>query len=163
MSAYSHDLRQRVLNAALRGDATEQAVANRFGVSRSFVQKLKRLHRTKGSIAPSRARRGPRPRLTEADLDALERWLDQDPDATGADLADRLARERDVEVSRSTVNRAIRDAGLRSKKKTAPTVRRPRPLVAGSRSLAPPVPLVEATWLDFGAAENEDRWQPTNL
>ena len=114
MSAYSHDLRQRVLDAALRGDATEQAVADRFGVSRSFVQKLKRLYRTEGSIAPSRARRGPTPTLTEGDLAALEQWLEADPDATGSQLADRLATERGVEVSRSTVNRTIRDAGLRS-------------------------------------------------
>ncbi|WP_420456389.1 hypothetical protein [Rubrivirga sp.] len=34
MRAFQTDLRQRVLDAALRGDDAEQQVADRFGVSR---------------------------------------------------------------------------------------------------------------------------------
>ena len=45
MKAYSLDLRQRVLSAALRGDRTIPAVASLFGVSTAFVNKMLRLHR----------------------------------------------------------------------------------------------------------------------
>ncbi len=117
MAAYSDDLRRRVLDAALLGDASEQAVADRFGVSRSFVQKMKRLYRATGSVAPSRARRGPLPRLSHADREALADWLAQAPEATAAQLAARLAEERGVVVSRATVNRVVLEDGLRHKKK----------------------------------------------
>ena len=127
MAALSLDLRQRVLGAALSGDATERAVADRFGVSRSLVQKLKRLHRATGSVAASTARRGPKPALSAADRATLAAWADGS-DATGAELAERLAAERGVRVAAGTVNRALRAAGLTSKKRrsgppsaTAPT------------------------------------------
>ena len=116
MAAFSLDLRKRVLDAALQDDATEQAVADRFAVSRSFVQKIKRLHRTTGSIAPSTARRGPQPTLSDDDRAALVAWADGS-DATCAELRDRLATERGVELARSTVNAVLVAAGLTLKKR----------------------------------------------
>mgnify|MGYP006194297897 CR=1 FL=1 len=117
MAAFSLDLRQRILDAALLGDATEQQVADRFGVSRSFVQKIKRLHRTTGSIAPSTARRGPAPALGEDDRAALAAWVEADPDRTGDELAVRLADERGIRVGGRTVNRALATMGLTLKKR----------------------------------------------
>src|SRR3712207_4362391 len=52
MKAYSLDLRQRVLSAALRGDRTPPEVAELFGVSLTFVNKMLRLHRSGQGIAP---------------------------------------------------------------------------------------------------------------
>lgn len=117
MLPYSADLRERVLAAALKGDTTEQAVADRFGVSRSFVQKMKRLYRASGSAAPLATRRGPKPRLSDADRTALARWIQEAPGATGADLAARFAVERGVSVSRATVSRVLLAEGLRRQKK----------------------------------------------
>jgi transposase len=122
MAAFSTDLRQRVLDAALRGDATERAVAERFGVSRSFVQKIKRLWRTTGSVAPSTAPRGPRPTLSDDDRAALAAWVEATPDATAEELARRLDAERGVSVGRMAVNRALLALGLTLKKRrSAPT------------------------------------------
>ncbi len=52
MKAYSLDLRQKVLAAALRGDHTISEVAALFGVGTSFVNKLLDLHRRGQDIAP---------------------------------------------------------------------------------------------------------------
>jgi transposase len=52
MKAYSLDLRQNVLSAALRGDRTIREVSELFGVGTSFVNKLLDLHRTGQDIAP---------------------------------------------------------------------------------------------------------------
>src|ERR1041384_6212928 len=52
MKAYSLDLRQKVLAAALRGDRTIREVAELFGVGTSFVNKLLDLHRRGQDIAP---------------------------------------------------------------------------------------------------------------
>ncbi len=59
MAAFSLDLRRRILDAALAdGAPTEHALAERFGVSRGFVQKLKRRWRTDGTAEPAGHRGG---------------------------------------------------------------------------------------------------------
>lgn len=122
MAAFSLDLRQRILHAALRGDATEDALAERFAVSRSFVQKIKRLHRATGSIAPSSARRGPAPTLSPEHRSALASYVATEPDRSGAELAARLASDYAVVVTGRTVNRALAAMQLTLKKRpSAPT------------------------------------------
>lgn len=127
MAAFSIDLRQRVLDAALRGDATEQAVAERFNVSRSFVQKIKRQWRTTGSIAPSDAPRGPRPTLSDEDRTALAAWVEAIPDATAEELAHRFKTGRGVSVGRMVVSRALVAMGLTLKKRRSALTSAPDP------------------------------------
>ena len=52
MKAYSLDLRQKVLAAALRGDRSLREVAELFGVGKTFVDKLLGLHRAGEDLAP---------------------------------------------------------------------------------------------------------------
>lgn len=128
MAALSLDLRRRVLDAALATDAPpEHVLAERFGVSRSLVQKLKRRWRTDGTAEPVGHRGGAPSKLSDDDRAALVLWADGS-DATGAELAARLADERGVHVTGRTVNRILVDEGLTVKKRrsgppsvTAPT------------------------------------------
>lgn len=117
MRAFSTDLRQRVLDAALRGDATERAVAHRFGVSLALVQKLKRRWRTAGTAEPVPQRRGPDPALSDDDRAALAERVRAVPDATDDEHRAWLEATRGVSVSRSTVNRALGRLGLSLKKR----------------------------------------------
>jgi transposase len=116
MAAFSLDLRRRILDAALKGDATEQAVADRFGVSRSFVQKLKRRWRSHATAEPVGHRGGALPKLSDDDRAALVAWADGS-DATGQELAQRLASERGARVTGRTVNRVLAASGLTLKKR----------------------------------------------
>ena len=127
MAAFSLNLRRRILDAALEGDLTERAVAERFGVSRSFVQKLKRRWRSHATAEPVGHRGGALPKLSDDDRAALVAWADGS-DATGQELAERLATERGVRVTGRTVNRVLAASGLTLKKRrsgpaseTAPT------------------------------------------
>jgi transposase len=52
MAAYSIDLRQKILQACERRLGSQRVLADLFGVSLSFVEKLLRRHRTTGSITP---------------------------------------------------------------------------------------------------------------
>lgn len=52
MKAYSLDLRQKVLAAALRGDRTIREVAESFGVGTTFADKVLALHRADEDLAP---------------------------------------------------------------------------------------------------------------
>jgi transposase len=117
MAAFSLDLRRRVLDAALLGDATEQAVADRFGVSKGFVQKLKRRWRRDGTAEPVGHRGGAPSKLSADDRAMLVAWVEAVPDQTCPELAARLADERAVGVSAETVGRALLAAGLTLKKR----------------------------------------------
>lgn len=129
MAALSLDLRRRILDAALAPDAApETAIAERFGVSRSLVQKLKRRWRTHATAEPVGHRGGAPPKLSEDDRAALVLWADGS-DASGEELAERLAAERGVRVTGRTVNRVLAASGLTVKKR-----RSERPSAAGPTS-----------------------------
>jgi transposase len=52
MKAYSIDFREKILKAYEKGDTSVRKVAQRFGVAKSFVQKLLSLKKTQGHVKP---------------------------------------------------------------------------------------------------------------
>lgn len=74
MAAFSLDLRQRVLDAVLRSDDTERAVADRFSVSRPFAQKLKRLAPPPARSPPPRPHAGHDRRSPATTAPRSQRW-----------------------------------------------------------------------------------------
>ena len=109
MRAYSADLRSRVLAAVLAGGAPA-AVAERFGVSASWVRRVRQRHRDGGETGP-RPRGRRRPALA-ADADRIRAAIAADPDATLAELKARLG----LVVHLSTLWRAVARLGLTLKK-----------------------------------------------
>jgi transposase len=110
MAAYSNDLRGKLILVWQRGQNTEQELADNFGVSRGWVQKVIRHWRhTKQTTAPT-YRHGPLPKI---DPDRLLAQVQADPDATLEELAKRLR------SSAPTVCRALQRLGLARKKNTA--------------------------------------------
>jgi transposase len=85
MAAYSIDLRMRVLADCDAGRKTK-AVAEQYGVSRTWVRALKQRRREKGTIAPGRSPGRPR----KIDREKLQQLVREDPDATLLELRDRL-------------------------------------------------------------------------
>jgi transposase len=88
VQAYSLDLRQRVLADCDRGLAT-RAVATKYSVSESWLRRLKQRRRETGAIAPRPSNPGPKPSW-HAYADHLREAIRQTPDATLAELRDRL-------------------------------------------------------------------------
>ena len=119
MEALSLDLRERVCSACDEGTDSRQEVADRFDVSRSFVQKLLRRRREHGSIAAKPRGRGPAPRIGTQDLKRLRGLVNDEPDATLAELCVRLHGEGrgGPLVSVSTMCRALQALRLPLKKR----------------------------------------------
>ena len=117
MKAYSLDLRQRVLSAALRGDRTIPEVGELFGVSATFVNKLLRLHRAGEDLAPRPHGGGHTPRLGARHHKLLRAAIASNNEATLGELREHLAARADVAVSEATVSRALSRLGLPRKKK----------------------------------------------
>lgn len=131
--AYSIDLRQRVISACDEGQSAS-AVAARFSVSVSFIEKLKRQRRERGTLAPKPHAGGGRPLLAEYD-EAIRAHLNAKPDTTLAELREVL----EVKVQLSTLWYHLDRLGLTFKKnapggRTRPRGCPPRPCSLASRT-----------------------------
>ena len=112
MTAYSIDLRQRVVAACDARDGTRAQIAARFSVSVAWIRKLMRRRRESGSIAP-KSRGGGRAPAFDADADRrLREAVRADADATLAELA----RVAGVACCPSAVHRALKRLGITRKK-----------------------------------------------
>jgi transposase len=109
MRAYSADLRSRVLAAVLAGHPPA-TVADRFGVSPSWVRRVRQRHRDGGETGPRR--RGHRPQALAADADRIRQAIAADPDLTLAELKARLG----LAAHLATLWRAVARLGLTLKK-----------------------------------------------
>lgn len=118
MKAYSLDLRQKVLAAALRGDRTIREVAALFGVGTSFVNKLLDLHRRGEDLAPRPHGGGYPARLLPRHEKLLRARVRRHQDATLEELRAHLGEQAGLAVSVSTVSRALIRLDLGRKKKS---------------------------------------------
>lgn len=119
MKAYSLDLRERVAAACDQPGSRVVAVAARFSVSVSFVEKLLHRQRTTGSVAALPAHPGPAPDLDARARAELRACLGQEPDATLAELCTWLAAIGGPAVSPTTLWRAVQALGWRRKKRVS--------------------------------------------
>lgn len=127
MKAYSLDLRQKILRASDQGLGSQCAIAAFFGVSLSFVEKLLRRRRTTGDVAPRPHAGGRRPSCDEAALAQVRRLVHEQPDATLAELCERLFAQRGLRVSVPTMGRLVLSLKLpRKKSRSTPASVTPR-------------------------------------
>jgi transposase len=112
MEAYSDDLRQRVVQACDDGIYSRQEIAEQFSVSTAWIRRLLQRRRERGTISALPGGRGPKPKLSEAQLERLFQLVQKRPDATLAELrkSARLA------CSLSTIHRALKSLSLSFKK-----------------------------------------------
>jgi transposase len=141
MAAYSIDLRQKILRAWERYLGSQRTIADIFGVSLAFVEKVLRQHRTTGNIAPKPRAGGQKPRLDAAAQAVVQRLMVANPDATLKELCTGIAAETGVRVSVPTMCRVLQRLGLsRKKSRSTPasvilraSSRRARTTARGSR------------------------------
>ena len=110
-AAYSMDLRTRVLKDADAG-LTSQELAERYHVSRAWVDALKQRRRETGTFAPLKPTKFRRRALAPADTDRLGALVAARPDATLAELRDALR----TAAGLTTIWRALNQLDLTVKK-----------------------------------------------
>ena len=106
MNAYSEDLRMKIVEALGRGMGKSQA-ARTFSVSLSSVKRYAKLAQEGRSLAPKK-RPGSEPKLDERSRKLLQADLEERPFLTLQERCEYLRAVASVEVSRSTVCRAIK-------------------------------------------------------
>ena len=114
MKPYSQDLRERIIQTLEADAATQREVAERFCVSLSFVEKLWHRWRDSGSCA-AKPHAGGKPRALKDHAEVLRREVAQHPDATLAELRERVAAQGPP-VSPATICRELQRLHLPVKK-----------------------------------------------
>jgi transposase len=114
----SMDLRTRLVWAVHAGSSC-RAAAERFGVSASCAIKLLAWVRRTGSAAPGRRGRSPGGGKLAPFKAALIGWVEEKPDMTMPELAERLRREHGVTAAPSALSRLLCQAGWTYKKSLA--------------------------------------------
>ncbi|NJM72878.1 MAG: transposase [Scytonema sp. RU_4_4] len=116
MKAYSIDLREKIVKAYSQGETSVRKVASRFGVAKSFVQKLLSMNKTQGHVKP-RQQGG----AMKGELDGYEAQLatmiEQYPDATLLEYCEYWGTTHNHWVSTSTMCRALQKQKLTLKKR----------------------------------------------
>jgi transposase len=113
---YSVDLRARIVRTVEAGQSRRKAAA-KFEVSVSFVVKLMRRWRDKGTLRPARLGGAKRSTLA-AHAERVHALLAAEPDLTIAELRSRLA-AAGIVASRSAIGRFLIAAGLTRKKRVS--------------------------------------------
>ena len=116
MKPYSIDLREKIVKAYSQGDTSIRKVAQRFGVAKSFVQKLLLMNKTQGHVKP-RQQGG----AIKGELDGCESkiaaMVERYPDATLLEYCEYWGANYNHWVSTSTMCRALQKQKLTVKKR----------------------------------------------
>ena len=113
---YSDDLRRRILEAYAQGEGTQAQLAQRFRVSVGYVEKIRGQQRRTGQMERLPHHPGRKPKFAEPIREQLRRWLRQQPDSTLVELQERLAHEKQLQVSVPSLWMVLGKMGLRLKK-----------------------------------------------
>ena len=114
MAAYSQDLRDRVLAACLRGERPVE-VADRFEVSRAWVYRVWQRYKTDGQTKPMKIGGYRRSKLEGHDH-LLQRWIQEQPDLTLAEICRKLAKETGIKIGPSALWYRLNALGYTFKK-----------------------------------------------
>jgi transposase len=117
MAPYSLDLRQKIVQAYERGMGSQRALAELFGVSVSFVEKLFIRKRHSSQFAAKPHGGGLPSRLDAAAREQLRAWLTAQPDLTLAELANRLQQERHLSISVPRLCKVLKTMDVPRKKR----------------------------------------------
>ena len=139
-TAYSDDLRRKLLEAHQRKEGSLSQLAQRFSVSHGWALKISaQLHRSGKMERAAGRRRGPTSKITVEIQQELQDWIAKQADLTLAELQLRLFEERKLEVSVSCLWRVLKSLGLRLKKsRSTPPSKTPKWGVFDARTGARP-------------------------
>jgi len=115
-SAYSKDLRLRVIAAWQAKEGSQRQLAERFKVSLSYVQRVLSRYRQSAQVEAKRRGATVKPKISPADLEGVRSLVKEQPDVLLEELGIRFAERTGIAVSVPTMHRAVKRLGLRRKK-----------------------------------------------
>lgn len=129
MRPLSLDLRERIIAAVACGEHSLRQLASLFFVDLSTIVRLLQRYRRTGSVHPKPHAGGTQPKLDAGAVARLLALVQEQPDATLAELRDRLG----IACSIMAIFRALKRRGISRKKKTYHADERDSPRVHKQR------------------------------
>jgi Transposase and inactivated derivatives len=132
---YDNDLRRKVLAAYAANKGSQGALAELFGVSVGWVEKICRQYRQTGQADRVEQRHGPLSRVDAVAKACLLRAIQDRPDLTLVELQRILAEQQGVRLCLAQVWNVLKRFGVRLKKShsTQPSETR-KPIVKSGKS-----------------------------
>lgn len=118
MKPYSIDFREKIIEVWKKENLSIRSLAKRFGVAKSFIQKLLKQYQQTGDIRPLQQGGSPSPKLNSEQLVILVEIMEKNNDATLEELCELLYKETGVQVQKTTMGRISKQLNYSVKKKT---------------------------------------------
>ena len=116
MKPYSIDLRKKIVEIWKKENISLRKLAERFGVSKSFIQKLIKKYQETGDIKPLPQGGSPPSKLNSEQLVVLLELIEKNQDATLEELCELLEKATGVKLGKSTIGRISQKFNLSLKK-----------------------------------------------
>ncbi|GCA73879.1 hypothetical protein MiTe_00699 [Microcystis aeruginosa NIES-2520] len=126
MKSYPVEFRQKILDCYYNEPISQRQLAKRFCVTLSFVQKLLKQHRETGDVRPKTYRCGRHLKLTPEQMIVLGELIEENNDATLAELSELFLERTGIVLSVATVARIAERLRITRKKNSTPTRKRDR-------------------------------------
>lgn len=118
-TAYSLDLREKILTAWQNQEGSQRQIAERFKVSLTFVYNLLKRYRETGEIAPRPQGGDRRSKLKGENEHLLEELVKEKKDIYLGELKEKIFERTGIQVSESSLCRYMQKLKLRRKKTVA--------------------------------------------
>jgi transposase len=130
MKPYSIDFRGKIVEAYEQGGTSVRKVAERFNVSKGFVQKMLKQQKLEGHLQPGKQGGAMKSELADQHPQLIE-MVEQHPDATLAEYCEYWRETYRQDISISSMCRELKKLQLTRKKKRSAAL---KPLVNGCNS-----------------------------
>ncbi len=125
MKPYSIDFREKVVKAYQKGDTSIRKIAQRFDVSKAFVQRMLKQHKVEGHLNPGKQGGGMKGELEGCQFQLAD-MVEKYPDATLSEYCEYWGEAQGQWISPSTMCRALQKVQLTRKKKRFAALKRPQ-------------------------------------
>jgi transposase len=124
MKPYSIDFREKIVKAYEKGDTSVRKVAERFNVSKGFVQKMLNQQKLEGHLQPGKQGGALKSELADQHPKLLD-MVEQHPDATLAEYCEYWRETYQQSISISSMCRELKKLQLTRKKKRSAALKPP--------------------------------------
>jgi transposase len=116
--AYSIDFREKILDAYLSQEGSNQEIAKRFKISISTVKRIGQRYRNTGKIELYINRVGRKPKITEQARDLIKQTICIKPDASLEEIKDILGKSCKIYVTIQAIHYFLKSLKISYKKKS---------------------------------------------
>ena len=124
MKSYPVEFRQKILDCYYNEPISQRQLAKRFCVTLSFVQKLLKQYRDTGDVRPKTYRCGRHLKLTPEQMSTLGELIEENNDATLAELSELFWQRTGIVLSVATVARMTERLKMTRPKNSTPSRKR---------------------------------------